>query len=125
MESRCSKIWFDGNRMMIQGSIKAKVVELSPAVAECLRSSARLASLIEELCNDPKFGRRLTSAGAFASLASFLCAIMRDEPLYKAARRLGISHERLYRIKRGLEADKLYQRVTVFVDLLSGPQNGR
>lgn len=99
---------------------RVKKIRLPREVANLVATSPWVLRLVENLCSDPKFRRRLTSSGALESLLLLIYSMSVGLPPYRVAKLLGVSHERLYRLRRGLEKDGLYSQVKAFIEINRG-----
>ncbi|MEB3780154.1 MAG: hypothetical protein GSR85_07985 [Desulfurococcales archaeon] len=106
----------DNNTVVINGIGKPKILRLSREVVSWISNSYAARRVIEELVTHYKFRSRLSHPGAIRSLIILLYARARGEAPYRVARRVGVAHEQLYRLERGLKRDGLYDFV---INLLS------
>ncbi|MGC9112180.1 hypothetical protein [Acidilobus sp.] len=111
------KLKLNGDTVIAECSGRAKEIRLPKEVAASIATSPWMLRLVESLCSDSKFRKRLTSSGALESLFLLIYAMSEGLPPYRAAKLLGVSHERLYRLRRGLEKDGLYAQVKAFIEI--------
>jgi len=103
--------------LLVQGLGRPKEVQLPEEVLKWASDPAVL-TILEDILEDPGFRAHVTTSGALQSLVMLLYAMYIGVPPYKAAKSLGTSHERLYRLERGLKKEGLYYMIRSRLEIL-------
>jgi len=103
--------------LLVQGLGRPKEIQLPEELLKWASDPAVI-TMLEDILEDPGFRAHVTTPGALQSLVMLLYAIYMGVPPYKAAKSLGTSHERLYRLERGLKKEGLYYMVRSKLEIL-------